>query len=156
MSEETAIDKFAHIDIERTIAEFGYDPSGINFPKKNQVFSFCKYCGEDKGLQTFFNAMRDIKCRKCFKKPNGDTVKEKFDISKTIDVEKTISTFKYDPRHLSKGSKRKVVVCCDLCKKYRNQSFNESFVVKKCIECEFKIGLGLKKQRLNNLIEKRE
>lgn len=130
-------DIFKYIDVERTIAEFGYDPRELGFHQRTPVYSFCRYCKSDKGLQTYFNAKKDIGCRKCCKLPKVKSENERLKVSETVSIARTVSEFGYDPRDLSKSSKRKVIVCCSICKKEREQTFRDSWVVKKCIDCEF-------------------
>lgn len=81
MSEDAAIYKFAHIDIERTIAEFGYDPRGLKPSSHRLVISFCVLCLERRTQK--FGKSKYNKCRSCSLKGrvNSEETRKKISIA---------------------------------------------------------------------------
>lgn len=124
-------DIFKYIDVERTIAEFGYDPRELGKSSHKKVYVLCSNCGNPRGKNGlpigFFYAIKDMICKTC--SMNNITLKNVYiskneEIYKNIDIEETILSFGYDPRNITFGSARKVIKSCPDCKKNKAVEFS--------------------------------
>lgn len=61
-------DIFKYIDVERTIAEFGYDPRGLTKGSSKFVIPICITCNDTRDLITFRSANKSKECRSCASK----------------------------------------------------------------------------------------
>lgn len=121
-------DIFKYIDVERTIAEFGYDPRELKPNSGKLVFCYCKQCNAIRQLR-FARAKDNTICRDCF------VFNEKREISNLINVEKTLEMFGYDPTFLKKYSEKVVLVKCPNCLEEREAPFCSANKSKFCSHC---------------------
>lgn len=115
------------VDIEKTIALFGYDPRNLNPMSSSKVIGKCISCGTEKKKPIPMSGARK-KCRNCAEKekPNKfmaeyeNRTLENFEFDenkyKHVNIEKTIQSFGYDARLLGERSSRKVYSNCPDCK----------------------------------------
>lgn len=124
-----ALDPFRYIDVERTIAEFGYDPRELSKGSGKKVYIICSHCGKVR-IKTFQKSNQS-KCRYCV------TIREvsNLDNIKHVDVKKTIEELGYDPRLLKPRSHKKVFVICIDCGVSWLKVFNFATKEIRCMSC---------------------
>lgn len=137
-------DIFKYIDVERTIAEAGYNPLEKALTYRDLVFALCTECGADRGLIKFTSFQKYKVCKKC-----SGVIKAKkreeamfsivhFSLEQltSVDVKKTIEHFGYSPQNLSKGSSKKVFAICKNCKCDKGvKTFVTSISYPMCLSC---------------------
>jgi hypothetical protein len=147
-----ADDIFQYIDIERTIAEFGYDPRNFTFGVQKKVFWFCSCCENSmEKAKPFAKAALGQNCASCGAKKaqknrfwNEIENRERLGLvdeigCEGIDIEATKEKYGYDPRYLTKKSSQLVCKVCKICgekKDVKKADAVKSLRCQKCVEIE--------------------
>lgn len=78
-------DIFKYIDVERTIAEFGYDPRELNKTSHKLVHHFCPDCLRSKNPTRFVNVLHKRSCNQCARNKIKSTVADRLKVLKNCE-----------------------------------------------------------------------
>lgn len=147
---------FKYIDVERTIAEFGYDPRELKKASEKFVIGICPDCEERRSIR-FFSVKVSTCCRKCTYARLHYSHNEVTETDlQNVDLKATITKFGYDPFRLRRTSNKKVVHKCESCGLLKDKKLSEAIKVKKCLKCSNAEIVSILKANSQSIEEKKQ